>query len=432
MGVPILVLGESGTGKSTSLRNFKKDEIAIVNVAGKPLPFKGSFENISGTVDCRKISQFMKSTKSKSIVVDDAQYIMSFQYMRRIKENGWDKFNELQSDFFNLIDLVKDLPSDVVVYFMSHLETKEDGRQKIKTIGKMLDEKITIEGMFTVVLKTYTADGKYYFLTQNSGSDTTKSPMGMFPSYAIDNDLKYVDDKIRNYYELGEYLSDEEMAEIDAAAKKVDVIKDEVEGKKRRSARGKKDENAKENTGTTEAESETAEKEEQSVDDGISSEATESTGRRRRRANANADNTRDDAYNESCGDNTTEDSADNEEKSETESADNNGTGRRRRRSVADSMADERAAVEQENTKNIVNAGMEEAGDAEEVPFEEVNEPELTNLPRRKRRGADAEADKSISENNAEGSQSGAPVHEQSNGVMNPQAEEAPRRRRRRE
>lgn len=241
MGIPVLILGESGTGKSTSLRNFKTGEIAIVNVAGKPLPFRGQFETLNNTTDFGVISRFMKSTKAKRIIIDDAQYIMSFQYMRRIKENGWDKFNELQSDYFNLIDLVGTLPNDVTVYFLSHIETTVDGRQKIKTIGKMLDEKITIEGMFTTVLKTYVADGKYYFLTQNSGNDTTKSPLGMFKSYAIDNDLKYVDDKIRNYYSIGDCKSDEEMTAEDAKVENTEIEKP-VNGRVKRSTRTRKSE----------------------------------------------------------------------------------------------------------------------------------------------------------------------------------------------
>lgn len=225
MGVPILILGESGTGKTTSLRNFKEGEIAIINVAGKPLPFRGKFETLTKTTNYREIEKFIKNTKAKRIIVDDCQYIMSFQYMRRIKENGWDKFNEIQSDFFNLIDLVSELPDDVIVYFLSHLETRDDGRQKIKTIGKMLDEKITIEGMFTTVLKTYVTDGKYFFLTQNSGNDTVKSPLGMFNSFAIDNDLKYVDDKIRNYYQIGEFKTDDEMAVEDKKVENTEIEK---------------------------------------------------------------------------------------------------------------------------------------------------------------------------------------------------------------
>lgn len=218
MGMPILILGESGTGKTTSLRNFAEGEIAVVNVAGKPLPFRGKFETLQGTIDARAILNFMRTTSAKRIVIDDCQYIMSFQYMRRIKENGWDKFNDLQSDFFSIIEAAYTLPDDVVVYFLSHLETKDDGRQKIKTIGKMLDEKITLEGMFTTVLKTYVSDGRYYFLTQNSGNDTVKSPLGMFADFAIDNDLRYVDEKIRNYYQIGEYKSDKDIAEADKQA----------------------------------------------------------------------------------------------------------------------------------------------------------------------------------------------------------------------
>lgn len=243
MGIPVLILGESGTGKSTSMRNFERDDIALVNVAAKPLPFRSKgFDTLMRFNRFEEVVSFIKKTKAKSIVIDDAQYVMSFQYMRRIKENGWDKFNEIQSDFFNLIDLVTQLPDDVIVYFLSHIETKDDGRQKIKTIGKMLDEKITIEGMFSIVLKTYVSDGNYYFLTQNSGMDTVKSPMGLFPSYAIDNDLKYVDEKIRNYYQIGDFISDEEAAEIDEEAAKTNIDKDEVEGRKRRSRRAAKEE----------------------------------------------------------------------------------------------------------------------------------------------------------------------------------------------
>jgi hypothetical protein len=238
MGMPILILGESGTGKTTSLRNFTEGEIALVNVTGKALPFRGNFEMLKNTTDASKILKFMRETKAKRIIIDDCQYIMSFQYMRRIKENGWEKFNELQSDFFNIIDAVSSLPDDVVVYFLSHLETKDDGRQKIKTIGKMLDEKITIEGMFTTVLKTHVSDGKYYFLTQNSGSDTVKSPLGMFADFAIDNDLKYVDEKIRNYYQIGEYRSDEEIAKADEAASRPEIEKGNG-GRVRRAARPK-------------------------------------------------------------------------------------------------------------------------------------------------------------------------------------------------
>lgn len=236
----VLILGESGTGKSTSLRNFAPDDVAYVNVSGKALPFRNTFTDMLVSTDYTAISRFIKGTDRKVIVVDDAQYIMAFQYMHRIRENGWDKFNDIQNDFFKIIEDAKGLAEDKIVYFLSHIETKEDGRQKIKTIGKMLDEKITIEGMFTIVLKTYVADGKYYFVTQNSGNDTVKSPIDMFTSITIDNDLKYVTEKIRNYYHMAGSKSDEEMA-VDDKAVAGDVVPDE---KPKRSRRRKAQETA--------------------------------------------------------------------------------------------------------------------------------------------------------------------------------------------
>jgi hypothetical protein len=236
MGQKVLILGGSGTGKSASLRNFKTDEIFVINSAGKPLPFKNHFEAVTPSFNrlTQDVMKALDSTDKKVIVVDDAQYIMSFQYMRRIKENGWDKWNDIQGDFFNIIQHVDDLPDDVVVYFLSHIQRDDDGHEKIKTMGKLLDEKITIEGLFTTVLKTLVKDGQYFFLTQNSGLDTVKSPIGMFPSYAIDNDLKYVDTKIRNYYEIGDYADDETVEKMDQEAKAEDVEKPAAEGRTRR------------------------------------------------------------------------------------------------------------------------------------------------------------------------------------------------------
>lgn len=240
MGLPILVLGESGTGKSTSLRNFKPEDIKVINVANKPLPFKNKFESVS-TDNYSKIIGELKLNKKKVVVIDDAQYLMANEFMRRATERGFDKFTEIAQNFWNLVNSVKDLPDDVVVYFMAHIERDANGNEKIKTIGKLLDEKITVEGMFTIVLKTNVTDGVYSFLTQNNGHDTVKSPLGMFPTYAIDNDLKYVDEKVRNYYELGDFLSDEDLAEIEETVKHGDIpIKEEK--KPRRGSRGKKEE----------------------------------------------------------------------------------------------------------------------------------------------------------------------------------------------
>ena len=242
MAQKVLILGDSGTGKSASLRHFKDNEVLIINVAGKQLPFKNNLDVVTPrfetlTQDVKKAFELAVNGQYKVVVVDDAQYIMSFQYMRRIKENGWDKWNDIQGDFFTIIKMVDDLPDDVVVYFLSHLQRDDEGHEKIKTMGKMLDEKITIEGLFTTVLKTSVKDGQYFFITQNSGLDTVKSPIGMFPSYAIDNDLKYVDAKIRNYYEIGEFLDDEEVEKMDQAVEKTEIVKPDANG--RRSRRNK-------------------------------------------------------------------------------------------------------------------------------------------------------------------------------------------------
>lgn len=220
MAEKILIMGESGTGKSTSIRNCDSSITAIVNPVGKPLPFRGSknFTTLNGETDSDKIVDFMKKQANdgkKIIIIDDFQYILAIPFMNRIKETGWDKYNDFGSNYFNIIDVCKDLPEDVCVYYLTHCETLDNGLTTVKLIGKLLREKITIEGLFTIVLKTNVSEGKYYFLTQNSGKDTVKSPLGMFDSFSIDNDLAYVDAKIRNYYEFDNAASDAEIAKLD-------------------------------------------------------------------------------------------------------------------------------------------------------------------------------------------------------------------------
>lgn len=249
MAEKILIMGESGTGKSTSIRNCDPNTTAIVNPVGKPLPFRGSkkFVTLNGETDADKICDFMKAQVKlgkKMIIIDDFQYILAVPYMDRIKENGWDKWNDFGENYFKIIDVCKELPEDVCVYYFSHCETLENGLTTIKLIGKLLREKITIEGLFTIVLKTGVSEGKYYFFTQNSGKDTVKSPMGMFDSFSIDNDLNYVDTKIRNYYEFDDAVSDAEMAKIDTT-KAGEVEKPEP--KRRRGAGKTHDEVIEEN-----------------------------------------------------------------------------------------------------------------------------------------------------------------------------------------
>lgn len=246
MAQMLLVIGESGTGKSTSLRNCNPETTAVVNPVGKPLPFKNHFELLNNVTESRLITKYMKEQAAagkKLIVVDDFQYILAVPYMNRIKETGWDKYNDFGANYFDIINVCKDLPDDVVVAYMSHLETLESGLTTVKLIGKLLREKITIEGLFTVVLRTGVNEGKYYFYTQNSGKDTVKSPLGMFPTYAIDNDLNYVADKMRNFYEVGEYKSDAEMEQADAAVAG-NVEKPDSSGRRTRGTKKTTTENA--------------------------------------------------------------------------------------------------------------------------------------------------------------------------------------------
>lgn len=226
MGLPVLVLGFSGSGKSASMRNFGEDELSLVNVNGKPLPFRTQFRNILNSDDYSKITEFVRKQNTKSIVIDDTQYLMANEFMRRSKETGFQKFTDIGKNFWELIKLTETLPADTIVYFLSHLETGEDGRQKSKTIGKLLDEKITVEGMFTTVLKTVVVDGKYLFATQTDGNDTCKSPIGLFSSMYIDNDLKAVDEALRIYYRFKEEIKCENCgnAILPAAGRTVDVI----------------------------------------------------------------------------------------------------------------------------------------------------------------------------------------------------------------
>lgn len=233
----ILIMGESGTGKSTSLRNCDPATTAVVNPVGKPLPFKNHFEMLNNETDASKIVKYMKAQAAagkKLIVVDDFQYILSVPYFKMLNQFGWDKWNDMAYNYIQiLLDGCENLSDDVIVVFMTHTETLENGVVTIKLLGKQLREKITIEGLFTTVLRTGVNEAKYYFYTQNSGKDTVKSPLGMFPAYAIENDLNYVVDKIRNYYELDGAKTDAEMDQADQAVAS-DLEKPDSKGRRSR------------------------------------------------------------------------------------------------------------------------------------------------------------------------------------------------------
>ena len=203
MAILVMVYGQSGTGKSTSLRNFEPEDVCIINVSGKPLPFRKKF-NTNNTDSYTKILMNLPNVTKPSIVIDDATYLMVNEFMRNAKVTGYQKYTDMAYNFNNLIDAAAELPEDKIVYFLGHSDQADDGREHFKTIGKMLDNYVTLEGKFTIVLKTMVKDGEYFFATQNNGQDTVKSPMGLFESAIIPNDLKAVDTAIREYYGLNE------------------------------------------------------------------------------------------------------------------------------------------------------------------------------------------------------------------------------------
>lgn len=201
MGLPVLILGESGSGKSASLRNFEPEEISIFNVAGKPLPFRKKLPKATVSDYASIMSGMAKSAKN-SFAIDDSQYLLCFEMFERVKETGYSKFTDFALNFYNLIQFViKRLPKNKIVYFLHHTETDANNRLKAKTIGKMLDEKLTVEGLFSIVLLCRTDGQRHYFETQSDGYTTAKSPMEMFDR-EIDNDLKLVDARIREYFEI--------------------------------------------------------------------------------------------------------------------------------------------------------------------------------------------------------------------------------------
>lgn len=208
MGVPVLVIGKSGSGKSTSLRNFGEKELALVNVLKKPLPFKKKFESTICSDDYQTILKSIFNTKKKSIVIDDAGYLITNHFMNKHSATGggngvFNLYNEIGDHFWGLIEFVKNkLPDNKIVYFIMHEDKNDFGDIKPKTIGKLLDEKVCIEGMFTIALRCMTDNNKHYFKTQSDGSDICKTPLEMFADKEIDNDLKLVDTTIREYYEL--------------------------------------------------------------------------------------------------------------------------------------------------------------------------------------------------------------------------------------
>jgi len=207
MGIPVLIIGNSGTGKSYAIRNMDPATTGLINVARKPLPFRTKFNSLESD-NYATIGKTLEKAKASSIIIDDCQYLMANEFMRRAKEAGYQKFADIGLNFWNLVQQVVNMPANRIVYFLGHSEVDQFGNTKFKTIGKMLDEKITVEGMFTIVLRTHVQDGVFSLSTVNDGADTVKAPPEMFAGPSIPNDLLLVDTAIREYYGLTAEVAD--------------------------------------------------------------------------------------------------------------------------------------------------------------------------------------------------------------------------------
>lgn len=210
MSIATLVLGQSGTGKSTSLRNLNPNDVLLIQSIKKPLPFKSkewkALTREGGSIyvsdNAEQIIKVMNKCQRPIIIIDDMQYIMANEYMRRAQETGFNKFTEIGKKTWDIFNAASALADDKRVYILSHTEESESGKTKIKTIGKMLDEKITLEGMVTVCLQTSVINEQYVFMTKNNGHNTVKTPIDMFDSEHIGNDLNAVDQAICAYFEI--------------------------------------------------------------------------------------------------------------------------------------------------------------------------------------------------------------------------------------
>lgn len=205
MGMPILIYGKSGSGKSRSLKYFGENEILLINIEGKQLPFKNTFKYICRTDSLDTIITQCQKMPCKVAVIDDAGYLMTHHFMdnhRNKKGNAsFDMYDDIADTMYFLVQRIKkDLPEDVRVYIILHEDTNDAGDTKIRTIGKLIDNKVCMEGMVTVCIRCMSDEGKHFFRTVTDGYDITKAPEDMFEDPEIENNLKSVDDAICKFY----------------------------------------------------------------------------------------------------------------------------------------------------------------------------------------------------------------------------------------
>ena len=215
-----LIVGESGTGKSTSIRTLDPKETFIINVASKPLPFRGYktlYKAING--DCSegnfystdnyqriiKVVNVISNTRPdiKTIIIDDFQFIMATEFFRAADKKGYDKFTEIGQHAWMILNTLKDLREDIDVFVLTHATADESGKMNIKTIGKLLSEKYSPEAAATMMLQTEIINGKYYFITQGDARHIAKSPFEMFETREIPNDLGFVKQRMHAYWNEG-------------------------------------------------------------------------------------------------------------------------------------------------------------------------------------------------------------------------------------
>ena len=211
MSIATLILGSSGSGKSTSLRNLDPAKTLLIQCIKKPLPFRStgwkvritlkSEGNVIQTSDPILIEKLLRTSPHEIVIIDDFQAVMVNTLMERSSENGYGKFTDIAKNAWNIFNAAGDLADNRRVYILAHTQTDDFGQVRMKTVGRMVDNTLVPEGYFTIVLKTEVINGNYRFATQTNGQDCVKSPMSLFEDLQIENDLAFVDSKIVNFYQ---------------------------------------------------------------------------------------------------------------------------------------------------------------------------------------------------------------------------------------